>query len=249
MNQTDIQLGNIHGLLLQPTQQNKKITIVFYHGWGSSIYHQIFLGTILTNFGYTVIIPEIIYHDSRTALENHFSKPIMEQYFWKTILHTVKHDINDLFTSIYESEYCLGHKIVVLGSSMGGFISSGAFIKDSKIDALININGSGAWITSEEIFQKQGTNIANEIHMIRKMDPIQFIERIHNRPILLLHGASDAVVSPLGQQTFYKKVQSHHQDTTANITFMLYQNINHSISIPMIEKIVNWLDEQFVLYS
>ncbi|MCR8857935.1 MULTISPECIES: alpha/beta hydrolase family protein [Bacillus] len=231
MNQTDIQLGNIHGLLLQPTKQDKKITIVFYHGWGSSIYHQIFLGTILTNFGYTVIIPEIIYHDSRTALENHFSKPIMEQYFWKTILHTVKHDINDLFTSIYESEYCLGHKIVVLGSSMGGFISS------------------GAWITSEEIFQKQGSNIANEIHMIRKMDPIQFIERIHNRPILLLHGASDAVVSPLGQQTFCEKVQSHHQDTTANITFMLYQNINHSIRIPMIEKIVNWLDEQFVLYS
>ncbi|WP_257130925.1 alpha/beta hydrolase family protein [Bacillus pseudomycoides] len=132
---------------------------------------------------------------------------------------------------------------------MGGFISSGAFIKDSKIDALININGSGAWITSEEVFQKQGSNISNEIHMIRKMDPIQSIERIHNRPMLLLHGASDTVISPLGQQTFYEKVQSHYQNTPSNITFMLYQNINHSISISMIEKVVNWLDEQFILPS
>ncbi|SDY94135.1 alpha/beta fold hydrolase [Bacillus sp. 166amftsu] len=249
MNQVEIQLGHINSLLLQPMQQDKKITIVFYHGWGSSIYNQTFLGTILANLGYTVIVPEIIYHDSREPLIDYFSKSIMEQYFWKTILHTIKYDINDLFTSIYESEYCLGHKIVVLGSSMGGFISSGAFMEDSKIDALININGSGAWITSEEIFQKYGSNASNEIHMIRKMDPIQFIERIHNRPMLLLHGASDAVISPLGQQTFYEKVQSHYQNTPSNITFMLYQNINHSISISMIEKVVNWLDEQFVLYS
>ncbi|PFA19811.1 phospholipase [Bacillus cereus] len=245
MNQARIQLGHLNCLLLQPTQQDKKITIVLYHGWGSSMYHQTFLGTILANFGYTVIVPEIIYHDSREPLIDYFSKPIMEQYFWKTILHTVKHDINDLFTCIYESEYCLDHKIVVLGSSMGGFISSGAFMKDSKIDELININGSGAWMTSEEIFQKQGSNASSEIHMIRKMDPIESIERIHNRPILLLHGANDTVIFPLGQQRLYEKVQSHDQDTTSNITFVLYQNINHSISISMIEKVVTWLDEQF----
>lgn len=234
--------NNINYLLFEPAHDNKHVTIILYHGWGSSIYNQTFLASILTNFGYTVIIPEIIYHDSRQPLSNYFSKTIMEQYFWRTILQSVE-DVQMFIHGLSLSD----HKLIVLGSSMGGFIASGAFVQEQQIDALININGSGAWLTSEEMFQKQGSNAYSDIDAIKQLDPVNFLHNLRNRPILLLHGLEDQIISPIGQQTFYEHALASGKVENSNLSLTLYPHINHSISLPMLENIVNWMEEKFVI--
>ncbi|WP_020061357.1 alpha/beta hydrolase family protein [Bacillus sp. 123MFChir2] len=134
-----------------------------------------------------------------------------------------------------------------LGSSMGGFIASGAFVQEQQIDALININGSGAWLTSEEMFQKQGSNAYSDIDVIKQLDPVNFLHNLRNRPILLLHGLEDQIISPIGQQTFYEHALASGEIKNSNLSITLYPHINHSISLPMLENIVNWMEEKFII--
>lgn len=42
--------NNINYLLFEPAHDNKHVTIIIYHGWGSSIYNQPFFASILANF-------------------------------------------------------------------------------------------------------------------------------------------------------------------------------------------------------
>lgn len=64
-------------------------TILMYHGWGSTIESQVVIGEKLANLGFDIVIPEIIYHDTRQPLKEPFEKTSMQNYFWKTIFHSI----------------------------------------------------------------------------------------------------------------------------------------------------------------
>ncbi|WLD93954.1 hypothetical protein [Alkalihalobacillus sp. AL-G] len=68
---------------------NKRVTLILYHGWGSSIRNLDSLAQILAKWGYHVFAPEIRYHDTRDGLADPFNREIQENYFWKTILESV----------------------------------------------------------------------------------------------------------------------------------------------------------------
>lgn len=235
MSKTECYINDIKCLSFQAEENSKNITILLYHGWGSSVYHQQFFGTVLSKFGYNVLIPQIMYHDSREPLEDHFSKQTMDNYFWRTILHTTE-EAKPLIDEITAKK----QKVVVIGSSMGGFIASAVFMEQT-VDALININGSGAWFTSEEMFQKDGFAPSPNLNELKERDPIQSLHRIQNRPILLLHGQHDTVVSLVGQQTFYEEALK--AENTSNISLIMYPNVNHSTTLSMVEEIINWLEK------
>ncbi|PGM52568.1 hypothetical protein [Bacillus sp. AFS053548] len=60
---------------MKKTPISRKETIIMFHGWGSTIESQ------LSELGFKVVIPEIKYHDSRQALNNHFDQEILQSYF------------------------------------------------------------------------------------------------------------------------------------------------------------------------
>ncbi len=127
---------------------------------------------------------------------------------------------------------------------MGGFIASSAFIRNPEIDAMININGSSAWMVSEEEFQKNGSTPYPFIEEIKRFDPIESIGLLGNRHVLLLHGEHDKVINPLGQETFYQ-VANNSGNIPDNITLKLYPFVNHTITLSMIETIIQWLNDKF----
>lgn len=166
-------------------------TIIMYHGWGSTIDSQIVLGERFARLGFDIIIPEIMYHDTRQQLDNYFKKDIMQHYFWKTIFESVDEGLNLLRLVGLSKE-----NTILFGSSMGGFIASGLYASYPGFAGLISINSSGSFILSEMIFRERDSRPPlneEEIEKFKFYDPINK-KIISKSPILLLHGEKDLVV-------------------------------------------------------
>ncbi|MCM3757133.1 alpha/beta hydrolase [Sporosarcina aquimarina] len=220
-------------------QSSRDKTIIVFHGWGSSVNNYVELAQYFSSIGFKVIVPEIIFHDSRHKLENHFLKEVTQEYFWKTIFRSID-DATLLFQELGVSE----KDVILMGISMGGFIANGIYAKGNNFAGLININGSGSFLLSENIFRAndQRPELSDEeIDKINIYNPIG--KNISNSSILLMHGELDGVISIDGQKDYFEFLKS--SETSCDVVFNVYENVNHSLTEEMLENLKQWLDEKY----
>ncbi|ODG92373.1 MULTISPECIES: alpha/beta hydrolase [Bacillaceae] len=221
---------------ITPNIFSRKETIIMFHGWGSTIESQIKLGNELSELGFKVVIPEIKYHDSRQALNNHFDQEILQTYFWKSIFETIDEEDEMIYQLNLQKE-----NTILLGSSMGGFIASGMFFSNNSYAGLININGSSSYIYSEQDFRiKDRREPLNDSELEKFViyDP-KYKKSTIRKPVLFLHGEQDLVI-PIGGQLDFLKTNHHYY-----IDFLKYKDVNHTITTSMKNDILNWLDKNF----
>ena len=136
-------------------------------------------------------------------------------------------------------------RIGVIGNSMGGFTAAGIFTHNPSLKALVVFNGSCSW----EIFNKRhkehfkltdGEELERFEERVKKLDPINNLNLLKDRPILLLHGDSDSLVPVESQRIFYSKIKPLYEDKD-NIKFIEYHNLNHFVTTNMMEESINWL--------
>ncbi|MFF2753105.1 alpha/beta hydrolase [Psychrobacillus sp. NPDC058041] len=214
-------------------------TIVLFHGWGSSAskYHD--FAENLMSLGFKVVVPEIIYHDSRNKLENHFNKEVMQEYFWKTIFRSID-DSKLLLEKLGEEE----KDIILMGISMGGFIANGIFASGNHFAGLININGSGSFLLSEKIFRENDCRPEMTDEEMYKINVYNPLGKVHSgSPILLMHGEQDSIVSIEGQKEYYNyltEANAHY-----DVQLIVFDEVNHIFSEEMWESLKQWLDQKF----
>ena len=212
-------------------------TVIFYHGWGTSVESNHDVAQEMAFRGHRVVVPEIIYHDTRKPLENHFNIETTQRYFWKTIYKTI-----DEFDDFIEHLNVPMEEVILVGSSMGGFIANGIFANHKNIGGLVNINGSGSFLLSEKLFREKDHRNAlpiEEEQVMKKYNPIG--RTTCNAPVLLMHGDSDAIISIKGQQDYYQNlIENEGRD---NVTFLIFENNNHQFSSEMVKDLLEWLDE------
>lgn len=124
---------------------------------------------------------------------------------------------------------------------MGGFIASGAAAKHIGSAGVININGSGSFLFSEQLFRsrdKRNDLTVEEERRLRAYDPVL---QEQSTPTLFLHGQRDAVI-PIETQEHYVQQSA---GTNKDLTFFKYRFINHTVSDQMIADIFVWLEERF----
>ena len=225
--------------IYEPTKSKKGKTIIIFHGWGSSVNHYEKFAKELSALGFQVVVPEIVNHDSRNKLDNHFTKESTQQYFWKTI-----------FTSIDGAESLIlelqipKEDIILLGVSMGGFIANGIYVADENFAGLININGSGSFLLSECIFREADNRpllATEEINQLNFYDPMR--KQQPSSSVLLMHGEQDSVVSIKGQEDYYTYLS--RELSAPDVIFRKYKGINHTFSEEMNEDLIQWLEERF----
>lgn len=221
-----------------PNKITKEKTIIIYHGWGSVIESQHELATTLSQQGYEVIVPEIMYHDSRSALSNPFDIHIMQEYFWKAIFHM----IDEIDQFLHELQIPK-EQLILIGSSMGGFIANGIFTAHPGFAGLVNINGSGSFVVSENIFRQDSGRrpLSDSLNIFVQYDPRQK-EVKYDNPILLMHGELDSIVSIKGQEDYFAYLNSKGY---SDIQFNTYPTINHTISTEMVDDLLKWLQKTY----
>lgn len=237
----DIKIKDIPCILIRSKNKKGKIpTIIFYHGWSSRKENQRFRGFILSNLGYQVIIPDAIYHGKRNPID-HEDIDNMGKYFWKVVLGNIEESgyIIDEAINKYNGD---SDNIGVIGHSMGGFTSAGVFTHDKRVKTGIPLNGSFNWEGSNKIFAKRlDNNISlDEEDEIRKLDPMNNLDKLVDRSILMLNGGADEVVPVSPQGIFYNKIKKLYKDES-KIRLIKYNNLGHFVSTNMMEDLANWL--------
>ena len=241
-----IMIYNIPAIVLTPKNDSKlHPTVIFYHGWGSSIEKQRFRGFILCSLGYQVIIPCSIYHGERSPID-HSNPENAGKYFWNVIIKNIEESnlIIDYSINYQDAD---PNRIGVTGNSMGGFTAAGVFTSNQDIKALVVFNGSCNWEHSNKLFM-EALNITNlnppkELQVnIDRYDPIKNLDTIKNRPILSLHGDNDSLVSIEAQRLFYENVFPLYKDSS-RIEFIEYPKLNHFITTNMMEEAAMWFNK------
>ncbi|MCA0987513.1 alpha/beta hydrolase [Guptibacillus algicola] len=210
-------------------------TIFIYHGFGSTAEGSFDLAETLANKGYSVVLPELIFHDSRNPFTNHFQPEIMQTYFWKTIFQSI-----DEFSSLVESIGLKKEQVILVGSSMGGFIANGIARKVAGLAGLVNVGGSGSFVLSETLFRESDgrSDIPSELlTSLKHYDPVE--RKSGNVPTLLLHGECDDIVSIQGQKDYYRFLIEG--EARSNVTFRSYPSVGHEFTTDMVNDVVEWL--------
>ena len=222
----------------KPHTKTTNKTIILFHGWGSTVKKYEEFAKQLALLGFQVIVPEVMYHDSRNGLKNHFLKEVTEEYFWKTIFQSI--DESPIF---FEEVNISKEQVILMGISMGGFIASGIYARDQHFAGLININASGSFLVSENIFREMDGRPRlsdEEVDTFHAYDPKG--KHVSSSPVLLMHGEQDKVVSIEGQKDYADFLLQQHKD----VQFYTYPDVNHTFSQEMLADLIEWLEQRCV---
>jgi hypothetical protein len=237
-------LNNVPCLLIRPkTYKDDLPTLFHYHGWSSKKENHVFFATTIAQYGYQVILPDSNLHGERNPLDN-YSPENLKEYFWEIATKSVKEfqGIREDAQSFYNVDK---EAIAVSGSSMGGYISSSIFAQNIDIKCLICFNGGCAWIKTEEILrEKFGIEVTKKIDIeeAKVFDPLTYKNNLYPRSILMLHGDADTSVPIEIQKYFHQEVAPYYKNDTKRLKLEIYPNMNHHVSIRMVESAVNWLE-------
>lgn len=237
-----IYIKDIPAILFRPKDVEGHLkTIIFYHGWTSSKESQRLRGLIYATVGYQVLIPDAIYHGERGAIDYNTADG---SYFWETVLNSLD-ESNILIEELIEKYNADSENISVIGHSMGGFTAAGIYTHNSSIKSVVVFNGACAWGHANEIFKtKLGIQMTDRLRQlenrINKLDPLNNLELLKDRPIFMLHGNKDGVVSIESQRYFLRKAKPVYSNESL-VKLIEYHNVNHHITTGMMEDSIAWL--------
>ncbi len=239
-----IYIDKIPAILFKPKGiEGPMPTIIFYHGWSSNKESQRIRGLIYATVGFQVLIPDAIHHGERSPIEYSLANG---KYFWETIFKNL--DESDLLIEKLINEYQADpDNISIAGNSMGGFTAAGIFTKNSKLKSLVVFNGSCSWKNSNEILKTQfDLKMTEELKKIEekivKLDPFSNMKLLIDRPIIMLHGDCDSMVSIDSQRLFLQNIQPLYRDKD-KIRLIEFANLNHHVTTGMMEESIAWLKE------
>lgn len=240
MNQLKTEKMEIHGIpvtIVHPPAETGKPAIL-YHGWSSCSEYQLTKASILAVNGYTVFIPEALYHGERGALTDYYQK---EDYdiFWKTIFRNME---EFPFLSSYIKER-FSEKPFILGHSMGGLSVLGiGSIHGQDLKGIVCFNGSGDWLMTHLFIQARfGMYVEKDWPLydeIEKKSPINHLDTLKNVPIFMTNGDSDNSIDPRAQAHFYDELVK----AGGKAERVTYPFLGHFVTTNMMDDGMKWME-------
>jgi len=116
-------------------------------------------------------------------------------------------------------------------------------ILKSVKESSILLKGIRKFKETDNIYKKESNKFENSdkyLEQIKKYDPLNNLNNLNNRPLLMIHGDVDTSVPLIGQKNFYTEAKKYYKD---NKKIELYEvpGVDHHITINMVEKAIRWL--------
>ena len=209
-------------------------TVVYYHGWSSNKQLKIFTAQIIASYGYQVIVPDSLYHGERNPIDN-YDAINLEKYILEVLFKTIG-ESKSFIDNIIKHHNADANRICIMGSSMGSFSSGAIFISNSDLKCLVGFNGS---FSLKDIIEKKGKAFYDG--HVKKYDPINNLDKLNDRAILMLHGKEDAIVPIECQRNFFNEAKNYYQNCSDRLQLIESSGLNHQTSVTMLQNTITFL--------
>lgn len=232
-----VRVEEIPCLKFLPNNDKKEYpTLLYYHGWSSNKEFQRFKANVLASYGYQVLVPDTIYHGERNPVQFE-AEEALEKYLLEVVHHSIE-EAPILIDHIKDLKETDPIRMGVMGTSMGGLISSGVFTQHQIFKTLIVLNGACAWHKLGSFDQAKELEKNNEYKdKLAEYDPVKNLDSLNERPILLLHGDMDTSIPIEAQRYFYNKALDYYNDER-KLEFVEVPRMDHYISSGMLQKAI-----------
>lgn len=233
----EIKIKRTPATLITPkTGEEKYKTIVFYHGWSSSKENQIFRGSIFALYGFQVLIPQSNYHGSRNTGLNYEDPAVEREYLPRTIMDNII-EAPEILRELVEIYNADPDNLYVSGHSMGAMTAGCLFTFSDLFKGALVFNGTlNLKPVIDEYKSETSTEEVDRIHeFILQIDPINHIEKLKDRKLIMLNGAEDCDVNPKWQREFYEKAREVYEDNS-KIIFETFYGTPHVLTTNMMEE-------------
>lgn len=128
----------------------------------------------------------------------------------------------------------------VHGISLGGYIAFAALVSEPRLAAASVAMGSPDWLGP---LKEMGVDVSQPTFApLVTANPLECAEFTYSpRPVLMLHGSDDEVVSPAGVQALYAKLQSAYSDAPERLGLVIFPGLGHQYTDEMQQRSVDWL--------
>lgn len=125
------------------------------------------------------------------------------------------------------------------GISLGGYVTFAALLTEPRLRVASVAMGSPDWLGP---LRRSGLGPGHpDYDRAARGNPLDFAELLYPpRPLLLLHGTADDVVSPEGVIALEQSLRPHYADHPERLELRLYPDLGHHYVDDMFERTAAW---------
>lgn len=235
-----VKIGDIPVRIVHPIRKDRTRCVVFYHGWSSCSELQMTRALVLAAHGYTVLLPDSIFHGSRGMLPDYYSVEVYGT-FWETIFRNID-EFSEIGKWLHEHSFSVPW---VMGHSMGGLTVIGLAAQYPKgIRGAVSFNGSGDWLLTH-LFIQARFGVAEPrdwpvYEEIDKKSPMHCLQELKNVPVFMTNGEADPSIDPRAQAHFAEALSK----AGGHGVHITYPGLAHFVTTNMLDDALAWMASQ-----
>lgn len=238
----EIAIGSqeIPALLVRPRADGPHPAAIVQHGYGADKSDLLPLGEYLAERGFVILLPDAWGHGERLPMYGpSYLNTLSADYLFEVVRHTAD-DLTTCLDVLLTRPDVRPDAVSVAGFSMGGGVALMAGLLDARVAAIVSMAGMAPQDLS--VLTLPGITPPSEElqHWARAQNLSAALERFAPRPLLLIHGRQDDMVSPQASQVVYDAALPFYRDHPERLVLKWY-DVSHMITVPMIVDAVEWL--------
>lgn len=229
-------VGEIPCLFLSPRKPASESDFVLVlHGLGSQKEKMLPIMYALAMSGFRAVAIDARQHGERSDSSERDSR--LAGSYVQTMFDIISGTTVDISTLL---DHLKADRVGIHGISLGGYIIFAALLSEPRLAVASIAMGSPDWLGP---LRDMGIDTDQPgFAALASVNPLDRAEFSYSpRPVLMLHGSEDAVVSPAGAQILYDRLKPTYRDAPDRVELVIYPGLGHQYIDDMQQRSIAWL--------
>lgn len=232
--------NEVPAMLVRPRADGPQPAAIIQHGYGADKTDLLPLAEFLAERGFVVLLPDAWGHGERMSVNgSNYLNTLSADFIAETVIHSVD-DVKACLDYLSVLPGVRADAISVGGFSMGAGIAFMTGLTDARVAGIVSLAGAAP----EDLLTLRlpGLLPASEElkHWAAAQDLASALAGFAPRPLLLMHGRQDDMVSPQASQRIYDTALPFYEEHPERLMLKWY-DVSHMITVPMIVDAVDWI--------